>query len=222
MLKRKEVPIVKRSDATEELIALNEWVWQSHYWIETHPGYYVCEWCSAAWTSTFALDHTVRICLKNPRILKLLEGRGFGMRIAIVSGGFDPVHIGHVRLMKMARGMADSLFVILNSDRFLKEKKGYVFMPYYERKELLAHIAGVGLVVDCIDEDLTVCKTLEWIREKYPEAELIFCNGGDRKEENVPENAVCEKLRIHQAWNVGGGKIQSSSELVAKSEKEGR
>lgn len=127
------------------------------------------------------------------------------MKIA-VSGGFDPVHIGHVRMFEEAKKLGD-LQIYLNSDDFLIEKKGKAFMPYKEREEILE---AWGEVLPVIDADQTVCESLKLYKPD------IFANGGDRTTDNVPEQAVCEELGIKMVWGVGGGKIQSSSELLNK------
>ena len=124
-----------------------------------------------------------------------------------VSGGFDPVHVGHVRMILEAAEVGD-VIVIANSDEWLMRKKGYVFMPWEERAEILASIKGVLKVVTVDDSDGTVCEALR--REKP----TFFANGGDRKTDNTPEMDVCSGLGIGLLWEVGGGKIQSSSELV--------
>lgn len=103
------------------------------------------------------------------------------------------------------------VYVAVNTDEWLMRKKGYVFMPLEERMEIISHIRWVHAALAVIDEDDTVCKTLRAIRPKY------FGNGGDRKDDNTPEVAVCNEFGIQLVWNLGGGKIQSSSELVAKS-----
>lgn len=130
------------------------------------------------------------------------------MKIVTVSGGFDPLHIGHVRYFKEAKKLGDKLIVILNTDEFLKKKKGFVFMPYEERKETIRAIKYVNEVYRCRDTDQTVCKTLRIIKPN------IFAKGGDRTLGNIPERAVCEELGIQMVFGVGGGKIQSSSWLV--------
>lgn len=130
--------------------------------------------------------------------------------VVAVSGGWDPLHVGHVRLFKEAKKLGDKLIVILNSDRFLMKKKGYVFMPHKERKEIIKSIKYVDKVVDCIDKDQTVCKTLVKLKPD------IFANGGDRTSGNIPEEDICERLGIKMVFNVGKGKIQSSSWLVNK------
>jgi D-beta-D-heptose 7-phosphate kinase/D-beta-D-heptose 1-phosphate adenosyltransferase len=127
-----------------------------------------------------------------------------------VSGGFDPVHIGHVRMIRDAARYGD-VMIIINSDEWLQRKKGYVFMPYEERVEIMGNIKGVALVTSVDDSDGTVCEAL---RRHKPEA---FANGGDRKAKNTPEMDVCEELGIHMMWAVGGNnKPQSSSWLVNK------
>ena len=127
-----------------------------------------------------------------------------------VSGGFDPVHIGHIRMIRDASRYGD-VMVIINSDDWLMRKKGYVFMPYEERAEIMGNIKGVVLVTSVDDSDGTVCEAL---RRHRPDA---FANGGDRKTQNTPEMDVCEELGIQMMWAVGGNnKPQSSSWLVNK------
>jgi D-beta-D-heptose 7-phosphate kinase/D-beta-D-heptose 1-phosphate adenosyltransferase len=129
--------------------------------------------------------------------------------LVTVSGGFDPVHVGHVRLIAEA-AQHGAVIVIANSDEWLMRKKGYVFMTWEERQEILYNFKGVVDVVKAQDDDGSVCKTLALIKPD------IFANGGDRKDDNTPEVALCEHLDIEMLWNVGGEKVQSSSELVAK------
>lgn len=134
--------------------------------------------------------------------------------IVAVSGGFDPIHIGHVRMIAEARALGDELVVIINNDNWLRMKKGYVFMPQEQRKEIIEHIKGVDHVMITNHKkgtsDMSVCETLKKIKPD------IFANGGDRVTTNVPEVALCKKLGIQMVWNVGnGGKVQSSSWLVS-------
>jgi cytidyltransferase-like protein len=135
------------------------------------------------------------------------------MNIVAVSGGFDPVHIGHLRSIMEARELGDSIMVILTRDDQLIRKKGYVFMPYHERKEILMRIGGVDIVLPNIDPDLSSTKSLE----RY--SPDIFAKGGDRTEDNMPqsEKDACEKIGCKIVYGIGGGKIQSSSWLVKKS-----
>ncbi len=127
-----------------------------------------------------------------------------------VSGGFDPIHKGHVRMIRAASAFG-SVVVIANSDEWLMRKKGYIFMPFEERAEILGSIKGVIAVYEARDDDNTVCESLKELKPN------MFANGGDRKGDNVPEVALCEELGIQMLWNVGGEKIQSSSWLVEKS-----
>jgi len=128
----------------------------------------------------------------------------------MVSGGFDPLHVGHVRMIQEA-SRHGAVLVVLNSDAWLKRKKGYVFMPWQERAEILGNIKGVFLVTSTDDSDGSVCAA---IRAHKPD---IFANGGDRKRNNTPEMELCEFLDIGLLWGVGGSdKPQSSSWLVNK------
>lgn len=133
--------------------------------------------------------------------------------VVAVSGGFDPIHIGHTRLFKEARKLGDKLVVILNNDNWLKKKKGQVFMPQKERRELLQAINCVDKVVltkhPSNPKDMSICAALKMLRPH------IFANGGDRTIKNIPEVDTCEKIDCKMVFGVGkGGKIQSSSWLL--------
>lgn len=142
------------------------------------------------------------------------------MKVSIVSGGFDPLHVGHIELFQRAKDLADELWVILNTDEFLIQKKGKPFMPFEERKVILKNLKMVNLVVPCIDKDQTVCETLKKLRKvALPSDELMFCNGGDRTSgENTPEHNVCNVIGIETIYGLGD-KIQSSSWLQDGKEK---
>lgn len=132
-----------------------------------------------------------------------------------VSGGYDPLHVGHVRLFERAKKLGDELVVILNNDNWLKKKKGYVFMPERERKEIIEALASVDKVVISSHkrnpDDMSVCAELIKIKP------AIFANGGDRTKKDIPEIAVCEKIGCKMIFAVGrGGKVQSSSWLLEK------
>lgn len=129
------------------------------------------------------------------------------MKTITLSGGFDPVHIGHLRMMQEASTFG-RVIIILNSDEWLISKKGYMFMTYDERKEILKGFSCISEVVSVDDSDSTVCEAIERLRPDY------FGNGGDRKNDNVPEVELCERLGVKLVWNLGGPKIQSSSDLV--------
>ena len=137
-------------------------------------------------------------------------------KIVAVSGGFDPIHVGHVRMIMAAAHHGD-VVVILNSDNWLKDKKGYAFMTWEERAEILRALKGVVNVVTTVDDnDGTVCNTL---RNLKTDVGLdFFANGGDRTATTTPEMEVCQELGIGLLWNVGGGKVQSSTNLITKAQ----
>ena len=126
----------------------------------------------------------------------------------MVSGGFDPVHAGHIRLIRAAADHGD-VIIIANSDEWLFRKKGFVFMDFAARAEILNAIKGV-IAVDSVDDgDGTVCEAIYRHRPTY------FANGGDRGRSNTPEQSVCEDLGVELLWGVGGDKkLASSSDLV--------
>ena len=135
--------------------------------------------------------------------------------IVAVSGGLDPVHVGHIRLLREAKKLGDELVVILNNDNWLKKKKGFVFMPQNERKEIVKSIRWVDRVVLSSHpqdpKDMSLNAELEKIRPN------IFANGGDRTKKNIPEITVCKEINCRMVFNVGsGGKVQSSSWLIKK------
>jgi D-beta-D-heptose 7-phosphate kinase/D-beta-D-heptose 1-phosphate adenosyltransferase len=129
--------------------------------------------------------------------------------LVAVSGGFDPIHKGHIQMILDAAKYGD-VVVILNSDEWLERKKGYKFMDFGQRSFIAGSIKGVILTTGVDDSDGTVCEALRRIRPHY------FANGGDRKTDNTPEMDVCNELGIKMLWNIGGGKTESSSWLVNK------
>ena len=125
----------------------------------------------------------------------------------MVSGGFDPLHVGHIALLRAAAKMG-RVYVALNSDAWLARKKGKPFMFWEERAVLLRECRSVSQVIKVNDFDGTVCHALEWIKPD------IFANGGDRTSPDKKEHALCQQLGIQELFNVGGYKIQSSSSLI--------
>ena len=139
-----------------------------------------------------------------------------GERLVVTSGGFDPMHVGHLRCLQESSdfvrkiGGKTRLVVIVNGDGFLLRKKGFAFMPESERMEIIAGVRGVDYVVPWDDGGQTVVGAIEVLKP------FAFTKGGDRDAAaNVPEFDVCERLGTKVIFGVGGGKIQSSSELVA-------
>lgn len=135
--------------------------------------------------------------------------------VVAVSGGFDPIHVGHIQMFKEAKALGDELVVILNNDNWLKKKKNHIFMPAKERKEVIESLKPVDKVVltrhKSDPADMSVCEALEEIKPD------IFANGGDRVKNNVPEVGTCKKIGCRMVFNVGkGGKVQSSSWLLGK------
>ena len=136
------------------------------------------------------------------------------MKISVVSGGFDPIHSGHISYIQSAKEHGDFLIIALNSDNWLRNKKGKEFMPFKERKSVLENIKGVDKVIDFQDDGLGSCiKALEKIKLEYPEDEIIFCNGGDRGKENIPEMSV---KGINFKFSIGGDDKKNSSSWILK------
>ena len=132
------------------------------------------------------------------------------IRVA-VSGYFDPIHVGHLEYLRMAKELGDSLVVIVNNNYQCKLKKGKHFMDENDRVEIVKALRFVDEVFLSIDNDRTVCKSLEEIKPD------IFANGGDRATSEVPETPVCKKFNIKMVDGLGD-KIRSSSSLTGLSE----
>lgn len=134
-------------------------------------------------------------------------------KVVMISGGFDPIHIGHIRYIQEASKLGDTLIVVINNDNWLQKKKGKEFMSAIERKEIIEAIVGVDKVVISSHKknptDMSVCTELKKIKPH------VFANGGDRFADNIPEFQLCNELDIEMVFNVGrGGKVRSSSELL--------
>jgi len=146
--------------------------------------------------------------------------------VAITSGYYNPVHKGHISCFNAAKEIATrksnggQLFVIVNSDKQVKLKGSMPFMNEYERLFIVDSIKPVNYAFLSIDEDKTVCRTLDVLAEFLPDCNLIFCKGGDSTADNVPEQETCDRLGIGIVYNIGGEKVQSSSWLLNKLKKE--
>ena len=143
-------------------------------------------------------------------------------KISLVSGGFDPIHRGHINYIRAAKELGDELCVGLNSNTWLERKKGKFFMPSYERKEILLAIKYVDNVILFDDSDETANDIIKQVCSLYRDFDvnIYFANGGDRGKGNVPELDVCKDLKVVMLWGIGGGKIQSSSWLINGDENE--
>lgn len=130
----------------------------------------------------------------------------------VVSGHFDPIHAGHIEYLRLAKELGDKLIVIVNNTHQSMLKKGYEFMPFKDRMEILKAIRWVDEVVPSLDYKLDVCETIQQISEK--QKIHVFANGGDRNNTNIPESQICEKLGIKVVDGLGK-KLQSSSKLVS-------
>ena len=137
------------------------------------------------------------------------------MKIVVVSGGFDPIHSGHIAYLSSAKELGDKLIVALNSDKWLKNKKGFAFMSFKERKIVLEAINVVDSVKSFEDDELGSCKNaLEEIKKEYKDQKIIFANGGDRNQSNIPEMEVQD---IDFVFGIGGNdKKNSSSEMIKR------
>lgn len=134
-------------------------------------------------------------------------------KIVVVSGGFDPVHSGHIKLIKEARSLGDMLIVGINSDEWLERKKGRAFMPWNERLAVLNNLKAVDEVYTFDDEDGTACHLLQQVRAHYPSSQIIFANGGDRTDKNIPEMNFADR-NIRFVFGIGGFNKSNSSSWI--------
>jgi D-beta-D-heptose 7-phosphate kinase/D-beta-D-heptose 1-phosphate adenosyltransferase len=134
------------------------------------------------------------------------------MKIVVVSGGFDPLHSGHILLMNSAKTYGDYLIVGVNSDEWLVRKKGRAFMTYIERAALVNNMKAVDEVMPFDDSNGSACNLLETVKSKYPNHQIIFANGGDRTAVNIPEMEI--KDVIFQFGVGGNNKANSSSWIL--------
>ena len=139
--------------------------------------------------------------------------------IIVLSGGFDPVHKGHLRMFREASWLGHQVIIGLNSDDWLTRKKGKPFMPWEERKEVLESMRYINQVLPFDDSDDTASDIIFKVCKLYSNENfnIYFANGGDRGKGNVPELDVCKDLNVVMLWGIGGGKIQSSSWLTGRS-----
>ena len=139
--------------------------------------------------------------------------------IILVSGGFDPIHSGHIKLINDANKYGD-VVVLLNSDAWLRNKKGREFLPFDERKIIMQNIKGVLDVLDFDDSDNTCIDGLRKAKKQYTNSIIKFANGGDRNDETTPETAFCNQNNIEALWGIGGNDKSNSSSWILKKWKE--
>ena len=140
------------------------------------------------------------------------------MKIVLVTGGFDPIHSGHIAYINAARELGDSLIVGVNSDEWLRRKKGQEFMPWEERATIIAELQNVVRVINFDDSDNSAKDAIRKVRALNPQAQIIFANGGDRTKENIPEMDLLEEmLHLEFVFGVGGdSKKNSSSDILRR------
>jgi cytidyltransferase-like protein len=134
-------------------------------------------------------------------------------KIVLITGGFDPLHSGHIAYFKAAKKLGDLLIVGVNSDKWLTRKKGAPFMPYIERSTIVRNIIGVDFVIDFNDDDGSARHAIQIVRQSYPQDHIIFANGGDRTETNIPEMDIVDD-NLEFAFGVGGEDKKNSSSWI--------
>jgi cytidyltransferase-like protein len=136
-------------------------------------------------------------------------------KIVLITGGFDPLHSGHIAYIKAARELGDSLIVGVNSDEWLRRKKGQEFMPWEERATIIAALHDVDRVINFDDSDNSAKDAIRKVRSINPAAQIIFANGGDRTKENIPEmELLSEMLHLEFVFGVGGEDKKNSSSWI--------
>jgi len=134
--------------------------------------------------------------------------------IVIISGAFGPIHRGHVRLFKGAKAIGHKVILGLNSDQWVVDKRGKVFMDWAERAEVLREFRNVDDVMSFDDSDGTALDLIMRVKKLYPEMKIAFANGGGRTEKNTPESGMCSAYGIDMVFNAGGGIVQSSTDII--------
>jgi cytidyltransferase-like protein len=133
--------------------------------------------------------------------------------IVLITGGFDPIHSGHIAYIQAAKKLGDILVVGVNTDTWLTRKKGAAFMPLSERTAILRNIIGVDFVIDFDDTDGSAKHAIWMVRQSYPQDHIIFANGGDRTQENIPEMDAANE-NVSFVFGVGGENKKNSSSWI--------
>ena len=135
--------------------------------------------------------------------------------IVLVSGGFDPIHSGHIFLIQEASKNGD-VIVLLNSDSWLVQKKGKAFLPFKERKIIMSSLRHVIDVISFNDSNKTCIEGIKKVIKKYPLDKIKFANGGDRNNDTTPESIFCDQNNVDLIWGVGGNNKANSSSWILK------
>ena len=139
--------------------------------------------------------------------------------IILISGGFDPIHSGHIKLINEAHKYGD-VVVLLNSDQWLRNKKGKEFLPFNERKIIMKNIKGVIDVIEFNDSDNTCIDGIKKAMSVYLNNKIKFANGGDRNNNTTPEMEFCNKNNVETLFGIGGDDKSNSSSWILKKWKE--
>lgn len=139
--------------------------------------------------------------------------------IVLVSGGFDPIHSGHIKLIKEASEHG-RVVILLNSDQWLRNKKGVEFLPFKEREIIMSALKNVIDVISCGNIDETCIDGIKIAIDKYKNSRIKFANGGDRDNKTTPESIFCNKNNVELLWGIGGNNKSNSSSWILKKWKE--
>lgn len=135
-------------------------------------------------------------------------------KIVLVTGGFDPLHSGHIAYFKAAKELGDQLVVGINSDAWLTRKKGSPFMPWLERQRIIKELKMVDYTIEFNDDDNSSKLAIKLVRQTWPDSQIVFANGGDRTHANIPEMDI-EDANLTFAFGIGGfNKANSSSWIL--------
>ena len=139
------------------------------------------------------------------------------IKMVLVTGGFDPIHSGHIKYFEEAKKLGDYLIVGLNSDNWLSNKKGKPFLPFFERNIIIKNLKMIDEVISWDDSDGSAIGAISYVLKNYSSSTLIFANGGDRKKTNIPELEKFEKQKnIKFVFGVGGENKKNSSSWILK------
>ena len=135
------------------------------------------------------------------------------MKVVLVTGGFDPLHSGHIAYINAAKKLGDLLVIGLNSDEWLTRKKGQPFMPFDERLAVIGTNQNIDYIINFDDTDDSACSAIQAVREKFPNATIVFANGGDRTKNNIPEMDIMDD-NVEFVFGVGGETKKNSSSWI--------